>query len=406
MKDIVTDNAREWWMSAKSKGADYLRIIKPSRYYAIEACKYGVKARIAQKSLGTSDEKVARSVYSDLLTTLDSVDPEVNIEKYILHKLRMAECCQGKKDYERLYQSRIKTEKTNASRLKAHLLPFCKHYRIHDIRELYRRDNVGKYLEYLQETVAGLDTAKAIVKTTKAFLNWYDAKQDTPLVNRDFINAYSHYGKKLGYKQPKLKPSLTRDQCKDILASKIVDIELRAIIIAHLVGGLRDTEIQGLRWKDLDADGGYIKVMAAKGGIPRYAQFPRIMQEAFSAIQHNRTERLFPNDYVFSQSSYDSRNRKIKSFLRAAVGAVGKDYGSNCLRRSGSDCIDDQIPGLGGRQLGHAINDRTTETYYHNKRNFNAVNQFWNDLWAEVKSEGMHMVYLSDDQSNVVNLSA
>lgn len=334
MKDIVTDNAREWWMSAKSRGADYLRIIKPGRYYAIEACKYGVKARIAQKSLGTSDEKVARNVYSDLLTTTDSVDPEVNIEKYNLHKLRMAGCCQGKSDYERLYESRIKTEKTNASRLNAHLLPFCKHYRIHDIRELYRRDNVGKYLEYLQETVACIDTAKAIVKTTKAFLYWYDSKQNTPLVNRDFINAYSHYGKKLGYKQERLKPSLTSDQCKNILASKTIDVELRAIIITHLVGGLRDAEIQGLRWKDLNAKDGYLMVMEAKGGRPRYAQYPKIMQEAFSAIQHNRSERLFPNDYIFSKTSYGIRNRKIKAFMRAAVGAVGKDYGSNCLRRS------------------------------------------------------------------------
>lgn len=405
MNDIVTSNAQEWWKSAQDKGADYLRIVKSGRFYALEACKHGAKARITQKSLGTTDEKIARNIYSDLLTTLDTFEPEVNVEKYNLHKLRMAECCLGNKDYERLYTSRIKTEKTNASRLK-HLLDFCKDYRIHDIRELYRRDNVGKYLEYLQETVAGLDTAKAIVKTTKAFLQWYDSKQITPLVNRDFVNAFSHYGRKLGFKQERLKPSLTRDQCKDILASKITDIELRAMIIAHLVGGLRDAEIQGLRWMDLDANGGFLKVMEAKGGRPRYAQFPKVLQEAFTAIQHNRTERLFPKDFVFSQSSYGIRNAKIKAFLRASIGVAGKDYCSTCLRRSGSDCIDDEIPGLGGRQLGHAVNDRTTETYYHNKRNFNAVNRFWDDLWTQVKSEGMRAVNLSDDLSNVIRLRA
>ena len=405
MNDIATGNAQEWWKSAQDKGADYLRIARSGRFYALEACKHGVKARIAQKSIGTSDEMVARNVYSNLLTTLDTFEPEVIVAKYNLHKLRMAECCQGKKDYERLYKSRIKTEKTNASRLK-HLLQFCRDYRIHDVRELYRRDNVGKYIEYMQHSVPGLDTAKAIVKTSKAFLNWYDSLQETPLINRDFISAYSHYGQKLGYKQENLKPSLTKDQCKNILASKIVDIELRAIIIAHLVGGLRDAEIQGLRWKDLDADGGYIKVMEAKGGRPRYAQFPKVMQEAFTAIKHNRTERLFRNDYVFSQTSYDIRNKKIKAFLRASIGVAGKDYCSTCLRRSGSDCIDDEIPGLGGRQLGHAVNDRTTETYYHNKRNFNAVNRFWDELWAQVKSEGMRAVSLSDDLSNVIRLRA
>ena len=47
MNNIVNDIAMNWWMAAKAKGADYIRVIKPGRYFALEACKRGAKARIS-----------------------------------------------------------------------------------------------------------------------------------------------------------------------------------------------------------------------------------------------------------------------------------------------------------------------------------------------------------------------
>lgn len=406
MNNIVKDSAMNWWKAAQAKGADYIRIVKPKRYFALEACKRGAKARISQLSLTTADKTVAQNTRSRLLVLLDSKEPDIVVGQYNQHKLRMAECCQSDRNYERLYESRIKTEKTNASRLKAHLLPFCEEHRIHDIRDLYRRDAIGKFIIYLQETVKGIDTAKAVIKTTKAFLRWYDSTQKEPLINRDYIEAFSNYSSKLGYKQRSIKPFLSDKQCKQILASIPVDCELRAMLIAHLVCGLRDIEIQGLRWRDLNTDEGWLKVTNAKGAIARYAQYPRVMQEALNAIRKNRLHNTLGNDYIFSQSSYGIRNDKIKVFLRTIVGVSGHDYGGNCLRRTGCACINYVYPGLGDKQLGHAVNSRVTEMHYSNPRDFRNVNRFWDDLWKEVKEQGVNTVSISDETTNIVKISA
>ena len=396
----------EWWKAAQTKGADYLRIIKSGRYYALEACKHGEKARISQLSLTTSNVTIANNTRSNLLTTLESTEPDIIIEQYIQHLLRTANLCLGKKGCERLYVSRVKTAKTNASRLKVHLAAFCKDYKIHDIRDLYKSDTIGQYIVYLKESVVGISTAKAIIKTTKAFLRWYDITKKVHLINSDYIAAFSESSSILGHKKRTEKPFLGDEQCKQILAAKIVDFELRAMVIAHMVGGLRDIEIQGLRWKDLNAKEGWLNVINAKGAIARYAQYPLVMQEAFQDIQRNRMYNILGNDYVFTQSSYNKRNEKVKAFVRKVTGIVGNDYAGNCLRRTGCACIQNKHPGLGDKQLGHAVNSRVTEMHYSNPRDFRNVNRFWDDLWKEVKEQGLISVNLSDDLSNVIRIGA
>lgn len=381
-------------------------MVKTGRYYALEACKRGCKARVSQISLATTDSTIANNVRSQLLTEVSSLEPDIVVDQYNQHKLRMAECCRGDSKYERLYISRVKTEKTNASRLKAHLLPFCKVNAIHDIRDLYRRDVIGKYIIYLKETVVGIDTSRAIVKTTKAFLNWFDSTQESSLIDRNYIEAFSNYSRKLGYKQRTIKPFLSDEQCRQILTTKIVDCELHAMIVAHLVGGLRDIEAQGLRWRDLNEKEGWVKVVNSKGSVARYAQFPKVMQEAFSAIQRTRLHNALGNDYIFTQSSYGVRNDKIKMFMRKVVGVSGRDYGSNCLRRTGCATIDNANPGLGDKQLGHSVNSRVTESHYSNPRDFRNINRFWDNLWADVKAEGLRLVNLSDDLTNVISIRA
>lgn len=403
---MIEDSATNWWKNAQEKGANYIRIIKSGRYYALEACKHGEKARISQLSLTTSDATIAGNTRSNLLTTLESTEPDIIIEQYIQHLLRTANLCLGKKGCERLYVSRVKTAKTNACRLKVHLAAFCKDYKIHDIRDLYQSDTIGQYIVYLKESVVGISTAKAIIKTTKAFLRWYDITKKVHLINSDYIAAFSESSSILGHKKRTEKPFLGDEQCKQILAAKIVDFELRAMVIAHMVGGLRDIEIQGLRWKDLNAKEGWLNVINAKGAIARYAQYPLVMQEAFLDIQRNRTHNILGNDYVFTQSSYNKRNEKVKAFVRQVTGIVGNDYAGNCLRRTGCACIQNKHPGLGDKQLGHAVNSRVTEMHYSNPRDFRNVNRFWDDLWKEVKEQGLISVNLSDDLSNVIRIGA
>ena len=178
------------------------------------------------------------------------------------------------------------------------------------------------------------------------------------------------------------------------------------MITAHLVGGLRDMEVQNLRWCDLNEKSGWLKVECAKGSVSRYAQYPKILQEAFATIRYNRAHHLFANDYIFSESSYGVRNKKIKAFLRTCVGVSGKDYASNCLRRSGADCIDSITPGMGDRQLGHAVNSRVTEMHYHNRHNFRTVNRVWDNLWDEVKKEGLSYIDLATYSTNITGISA
>lgn len=401
-----TEKIQQWWSTAQAKGADYIRIIKPNQYYAYEACKHGEKARISQISLASSDKNTAINEKRRLMARLTTLDPESVIQRYYQDQLDEAESGKNNSKYERRRISRIKTAKTNLSRLHAHLLPFCTHMGIHNINDLYKRESIGEYLRYLRKTVPTRSTAKAIVKTTKALLNWHDSLQTTPLINRDYSEAISNYGHKLGYEMQEEKPFLDEQQCRRILATETPDVELRAMIIAHLAGGLRDMEVQNLRWCDLNEKSGWVKVECAKGSVARYAQYPKVMQEAFAAIRHHRSHHLFANDYIFSETSYGVRNSKIKAFLRICVGVSGKDYSSNCLRRTGADCIDAFTPGLGDRQLGHAVNSRVTEMHYHSKHNFIAVNRYWDDLWTDVKKDGLSFVDLAVDTTNITRISA
>ena len=404
-----TEKIQQWWAAAQANGADYIRILEPkrhNRYYALEACKHGQKARISQISLATTEKALAINEKRRLLVSQDSTDPASVIQRYYQSQLEEAEVCEKNAKYERRKVSRLKTAKTNHSRLHAHLLPFCVQYSIRSVRDLFKREIVGAYLAFLRKTVPVRSTAKAIVKTTKAMLRWYDSFQAKALINQEYFDAIARYGSKLGYEKEPEKPFLTEDQCRQILSATTSDLELRAQIIAHLVCGLRDMEVQGLRWRDLNEKAGWILISEAKGSIPRYTQYPSIMQEAFSAIRSNRTHHLFPNDYIFSASSYGIRNDKIKLFLRAVVGVAGKDYSSNCLRRSGADLIDTEYPGMGDRQLGHAANSRTTENHYHNHHNFRAINRFWDGIWEDVKSQGLHLINLSDVQIDLIRIPA
>lgn len=377
----------------KQKGAEYLSLGKEGKTYKLHARKHGAKQRLGQISLCTTDKKYADRILGLLSADETDMSPASVIRQYFEHKLRMVEICQDNKEsHRRFVEPRKKTAKTNLSRLTCHLLPFCKKFHIHDTRDLYQRKNIGLFLNFLTETVAEPATCVNIVKTTKAFLHWYDRPSKTPLATREFEEAIRGYSRIFAHKIRKVKTFLSNDDVHKLLTSESEIPELKARILAHLVGGLRHNEIGGLRWQDLNKKEGHLIVTNAKGGIARYAQYPKYLQEAFEEIRRTRAKNIMPGDYVFTYHTYSQTNDIVQKHVQNVCGVSGKDLGGNCLRRSGCHSINMACPGLGDKQLGHANTSRITDTYYCDRTDFKDVNAYWDEVYKELtKSKGAIM---------------
>ena len=379
-----TENIQEWWDLMVSKGADYPSPAMERGIYKLHARKHGVKQRLGQKSLGTTEKRIALHAIEMLLINSSDTSPAFVVKKYLDHLTKKIEACKNKEDHLRFVQPRIKTAKTNYSRLKCHLLPFCNKYRISDVRELYQRENVGEFLNYLDETVAESATCVSIVRTTKAFLHWYDRLSKNNLATLDFEDSIKKHNQVFAHKIRKVKTFLNNDDVLKIIDSTSGDPELDARILAHLVGGLRFNEIGGLRWCDLREKEGHLIVKNAKGGVARYAQYPKCLREAFSKIRKTRRKKIMPGDFVFTYGNFSKINKRIQSYIQEICGASGKDFGSNCLRRSGCHSINMAHPGLGDKQLGHANTSRITDTYYCDRTDFSDVNAYWDEICDEL----------------------
>ena len=382
--NLTTESLNEWWELMKSKGAEFPSIAKEDGIYKLHARKHGAKQRLGQKSLGTTDKKIALHVIETLLIDTSNISPAAVVKQYHEHKLRMVDACRDKERHLRFVLPRIKTAKTNCSRLKCHLLPFCNKYHINDVKELYLRENVGKFLNYLDDTVPESATCASIVKTTKAFLHWYDRTSKIPLATREFEDSIQGYSRIFAHKIRKVKTFLSDDGVRKLLTSKSEIPELKARILAHLVGGLRNNEIGGLRWQDLNKKEGHLIVTNAKGGIARYAQYPKYLQEAFEEIRRTRAKNIMPGDYVFTYHTYSQTNDIVQKHVQNVCGVSGKDLGGNCLRRSGCHSINMAHPGLGDKQLGHANTSRITDTYYCDRTDFKDVNSYWDEVYDEL----------------------
>lgn len=390
--ELTTEALNKWWETMKQKGAEYLSLGKEEGTFKLHARKHGEKQRLGQKSLGTTNKRIAIHAIETLLTDTSNTSPASVVKQYHEHKLRMVDACRDKERHLRFVLPRIKTAKTNCSRLKCHLLPFCNKFHINDVQELYKRENVGKFLNYLDDTVPESATCASIVKTTKAFLHWYDRSSKVPLATREFEEAIQGYSRIFAHKIRKVKTFLSDDDVRKLLISKSEIPELKARILAHLVGGLRHNEIGGLRWCDLDKQQGHLVVSNAKGGIARYAQYPKCLCEAFEEIRRTRAKNIMPGDYVFTYHTYSQTNDIVQKHVQNVCGVSGKDLGGNCLRRSGCHSINMACPGLGDKQLGHANTSRITDTYYCDRTDFKDVNAYWDEVYKELtKSKGAIM---------------
>ena len=383
--NLTTESLSEWWNTMKQKGAEYLSLGREGKTYKLHARKHGEKQRLGQISLSTSDKKYADRILGLLLADETDTSPASVIRQYFEHKLRMVDVCQDNKEsLRRFVEPRKKTAKTNLSRLTCHLLPFCKKFHIHDTRDLYQRKNIGLFLNFLTETVAEPATCVSIVKTTKAFLHWFDLPNEVPLATREFEEAIRGYNRIFAHKIRNVKTFLNDDDIRKLITYENGTPELKARILAHLVGGLRHNEIGGLRWRDLEPKQGYLKVTNAKGGVARCAQYPKCLQEAFEKIRRTRTKNIMQGDFVFTYRSYSQINDIIQQHIREVCGVSGKDLGGNCLRRSGCHSINMAHPGLGDKQLGHANTSRITDTYYCDRTDFKDVNSYWDDVYDEL----------------------
>lgn len=377
-----TEDIKKWWESMKLKGANYVSIGTEDGIYKLYARTHGAKQRLGQKSLGTTDKKIADEANEILLMDTSDTSPEAVIFQYCKHKKNMAKICDdNNENHFRYVEPRKKTARTNKSRLEKHLLPFCRMLHINDVKELYRRDIVGKFLIYLAETVAEAETCRSIVKTTRVFLHWYDMTNTVKLATPEFECTIQDYKRFFAHKIPRDKPFLNDENVRKLITRECDIPELKARILASLVGGLRHNEINGLRWCDLNEKEGCIKVKKAKGGKTRVSQYPKFLRDAFSEIRHTRHKNIMEGDLVFTRLPYSQINTRIKEYIQKVCGVNGKNFGSNCLRRSGCHYVYMTRSDLTDKQLGHRNNVSDTTLSYIQHDDFRDLNKYWDNLY-------------------------
>ena len=113
--NLTTESLNEWWELMKSKGAEFPSIAKEDGIYKLHARKHGAKQRLGQKSLGTTDKRIAFHVIETLLIDTSNISPAAVVKQYHEHKLRMVDACRDKERHLRFVLPRIKTAKTNCS---------------------------------------------------------------------------------------------------------------------------------------------------------------------------------------------------------------------------------------------------------------------------------------------------
>ena len=367
----------------QTRGATKVYAVKDHGIFRLRAYTNNREKR-GELSIGLRDAKLAQRVANALAITIDDSSPAAVVNKYIEHlKLRKKASQSGKRVLTALAESIEHTILTIKSRLRAHLIPFCKKRRITDINDMYRREIIRAYLDDLKENIAISDTARSIMATTLTFLRWNDGKQEKGLMNTIFYEEIRGWRGYFGDKRKRSKLFLSREQIQTILRFNFQNDRVKAMFLLPLTCGVRYNEMINIRWGDLQGNKGNMNITIAKGGQSRKAQLPRFVQSFLDNVRKKRSSGILPGDYLFTDYN---RNRDLaiyKKILKDITKEDCNDMCSNCLRRSGSNLIEKFKHGLGDMQLGHSTCTRTTYRSYIDSDDYQEVNDFWDDFYNE-----------------------
>jgi integrase len=191
----------------------------------------------------------------------------------------------------------------------------------------------------------------------------------------------------------------TEDELQRLLAK--AGKRTRPMIAVAALSGLRLGELLGLRWGDVDFDGGFLHVRRqlgrdrlpvdlksarARRDVVLVPQLAKVLREAKMASPHKAA-----GDYVFPGMDGRGRDHRgaARGFERAATAAKLEGLSFHSLRHFFASLL---VNGLGAdvetvsRQLGHADATTTLRTYSHEFAKARNAEKLRNDLGARVGS--------------------
>jgi integrase len=186
---------------------------------------------------------------------------------------------------------------------------------------------------------------------------------------------------------------LDQQQAKFLLESARED-RLEALYVLAVHTGMREGELLGLKWEDVDLEGGTLRLRHAlvrEGGktvlgdlkTPKSRRSVRLTSTATDALRGHLERQLMemermgslyqPGGLVFATESgtlinpSNLRNRSFKPLLRQAFGEAGPDICFHDLRHTCATLLLSQgtHPKLVQELLGHATIAMTLDTYSH-----------------------------------------
>lgn len=218
-----------------------------------------------------------------------------------------------------------------------------------DIQKLTSRDKVEKFLLLKQEKGQSGQTINLYLNAIKFFY-------------RDILKSTEKIDLKFSKTSKKLPIILTRNEIESIIES-IKNVKYKTLISLAYGAGLRISEVQNLRARDIDLDGLTIHLKEAKGKKDRITILPDKIKKNLELMIAGK----FPGAYVFESNRGGKLNlRSIQQVFERALAAakIRKPASFHSLRHSfATHLLENGVDVRYVQELlGHA-NIRTTQIY-------------------------------------------